>query len=33
MKIVVAVTFVTLFYYDARVRYDALDIQLALDSA
>lgn len=25
-----AVTFVTMFYYDARVRYDALDIQLAL---
>jgi hypothetical protein len=27
-----AVTFVTLFYYDARVRYDALDIQLALEA-
>lgn len=29
---VLAVTFVTLFYYDARVRYDALDIQLALEA-
>jgi hypothetical protein len=29
---VLAMTFIALFYYDTRVRYDALDIQLALET-